>query len=384
MKINFINNSYRRFYRAHKAKIHKALKKCLANGDFILREDVEKFEKTLAKYVGVKYAVGVNSGTDALFLSLKALGIKEGDKVITVGHTFIATIQVIVHCGATPILVDVKRDGLMDMDKLEDLIKSHNENDLTESKTFNRIKAIIPVHLSGKVCDMKRLQAICKKYGLFIVEDACQALGATVGGNKAGSMGDTGCFSFISAKLLGCYGDAGAIVTDNKKIYEKLLLLRNHWNINQLSLMGYQPKQPEIMGWGWNSRLDNIQAAVLNVKFPYLKSILKRREDIAKMYNNGLKNPNIELPVQYKGQVYTEYIINVDDPVKFKNYMAGRGIETLIRDLIPNHKLKGLNLEKFDLPVTEELAKRQARLPLFPELTNVEVKKIIKAVNDYK
>ncbi len=373
MNISFIRNSYKRFYLSHKKEILNAITKCLSSGSFIMQGDLEKFEKKLADYVGVKYAIGVGSGTDALFLSLKALGIKEGDEVITVSHTFIATIQVIVHCGATPILCDVKRDGLMDVDNLEGLITS-------------RTKAIIPVHLSGKVCDMIKLQAICITHKLFMIEDACQALGAidNFGGLKAGAIGDTGCFSFISPKSLGGISDGGAVVTDNKETYEKLLLLRNHWNITQNALMGHQPKQPEIMGWGWNSRLGNVTAAFLNVKFKYYNKMLKQRKKIAEMYNKGITNDKIEKPIRVGWQIYSEYIINVDDPVKFKEYMAKKGIETLIRDLVPNHKLKGLGLEHFNLPITEELAKVQARLPIYPCLYDREVKQIIKAVNDYK
>ncbi len=375
MNISFIRNSYKRFYTSNKKEILNAITKCLSSGSFIMQADLEKFEKKLADYVGVKYAVGCNSGTDALFLSLKALGIKEGDEVIVPSHTFIATIQVIVHCGATPILIDVKKDGLMDCDLLEGLIT-------------DKTKAIMPVHLSGKVCDMARIQDIAASHQLFIIEDSCQALGATaedLEGHKkqAGAFGDTGCFSFISPKSLGGISDGGAVVTDNKETYEKLLLLRNHWNITQNALMGHQPKQPEIMGWGWNSRLGNVTAAFLNVKFKYYNKMLKRRKEIAEMYNKGITNEKIEKPIQYDGQIYSEYIINVDDPLKFKKYMEKKGIETLIRDLVPNHLLKGLNLSHFSLPITEELAKVQARLPIYPELRNAEVKQIIKAVNKY-
>jgi dTDP-4-amino-4,6-dideoxygalactose transaminase len=377
MKIEFIRNSYRRFYKAHKREILSSITKCISNGDFILSNEVKKFEKKLADYVGVKYAVGVNSGTDALFLSLKALGIGDGDECIVPSHTFIATIQVIVHCGATPIFIDVNRDGLMDCDKLEELITQ-------------KTRAIIPVHLSGKIVDMDKIRDIVSRhnqsnYGkkIYIVEDSCQALGSVQGRCMAGSFGATGCFSFISPKSLGGISDGGAVVTDNKEIYEKLLLLRNHWNITQNALMGHQPKQPEIMGWGWNSRLGNVTASYLNVKFKYYDSMLKKRKKVAEMYNKGITNEKIEKPIQYEGQIYSEYIVNVDNPVKFKEYMASKGVETLIRDLVPNHKLKGLGLENFDLPITEELAKVQARLPIYPELYDKEVKYIIKCVNEY-
>ena len=370
MQVNFINNSYRRFYKAHRDEINQAIEKCLKKGDFILREEVRKFEKTLADYIGVKYAVGTNSGTDALFLSLKALGIDVGDEVITVSHTFIASIQVIVHCGATPILIDVREDTLMDVDQLEGLITS-------------KTKAIIPVHLSGKVCEMDKIMKIAKKYNLKVIEDACPTLGGSWKGIKAGAWGDTGCISFISPKLLGCYGDGGAVVTNNKETYEKLLLLRNHWNITQNALLGAQPKQPEIMDWGWNSRLDNIQASVLNVKFKYHNRNLKRRQKIAEMYLQGLKDLPLILPIPTQGQVWQEFIIRVQDRDKFKKFIENKKVELLVRDEVPNHKLKGLNLEHFNLPVTEQMVLDSARLPIYPELEDKEVGYVIDKVKQF-
>lgn len=370
-KINFINSSYRRYYQAHKAEINKAFQKCASQGEFVLRKDVEIFEKNLAKFCGTKYAVGVNSGTDAIFLSLKALGIGKGDEVITVSHTFIASIQVIIHCGAIPIFIDVKDDGLMNVNQIKKVITP-------------KTKAIMPVHLSGKVCEMDEIMKIAKEHGLVVIEDACQALGAIYNKKKAGSIGDTGCFSFISAKLMGCYGDGGGITTNRKDIYKKLLLLRNHWNINQLSLLGYQPKQPKIMDWGWNSRLDNIQAAILNVKFKYLNWILKRRKNIAMQYNKGLKGiKNLKLPIQYAGQIYQEYILNMPNIYKFRKFMEKKGIELLIRDTTPNYKLKGLGLNHFNLPLTDKLASNSVRLPIYPELKDKEVKYIIKSVREF-
>lgn len=365
--INFINSSYTRFYNEHKEEILGAITKCLENGDFILRAEVEQFEKSLAEYVGTRFAVGVNSGTDALFLSLKSLGIKEGDEVITVSHTFIATIQVIVHCGAKPILVDVDENGLMNIEQLK--------NSITP-----KTKCILPVHLSGRICNMQEIMEL----GIPVVEDACQALGAVQNGKKAGSFGITGCFSFISPKLMGCYGDAGAVVTNYEAVYEKLLLLRNHWNITQNALLGHQPKAPEIMDWGWNSRLDNIQASVLNVKMKYLSWILWRRAEIAKMYSEGIHNENIKIPVSEEGQVWSEYIIRVKDQFKFRYFMKDKGIELLIRDTTPNHKLKGLGLEQFNLPVTEQMAIEEVRLPIYPELEDTEVRYIINAINQYE
>ncbi|MDO8424398.1 MAG: DegT/DnrJ/EryC1/StrS family aminotransferase [bacterium] len=369
-KVDFINSSYRRYYKAHKKEILKAIDNCFSLGNFVLRKDVLEFEGKLAKFVGVKYAVGVNSGTDALKLSYKVLGCRLGDEVVTVGHTFIASIEEIVHLGAKPVLVDVKEDGLMDVSQIEKAITK---------KTVG----IVPVHLSGKVCDMDGIMRIAKKHKLWVVEDACQALGAYWGNKEAGSIGDTGCFSFISPKTLGGAGDAGGIVTNDRKLYEKLLLMRNHWNITQGALHGVQPKAPKVMDWGYNTRLDNIQAAILNVKFKYYPAMLRRRREIGMMYNKALKNLPCVLPIQQPKQIYQEYIIKVKEMWKFKNYMNEKGVELLIRDTVPNHKLKGLGMEHFNLPITERIAGESVRLPTYPELTNKEVNYVINCVKHF-
>jgi len=369
-KIDFINSGYRRYYAKHRKEILNAIDKCFKFGDFTLRAEVRKFEENLCKFTGAKYAVGVNSGTDALKLSYKVLGTKPRDEIITVGHVFIAPIEEIVHLGAKPILVDVGEDGLMDTSLIRNAI------------TKNTV-GIVPVHLSGKVCDMTEIKRIAKEYDLWVVEDTCQALGAYHKNKMAGTIGDTGCFSFISPKTLGGAGDAGGVITNNKKLYETLFLLRNHWNITQGALHGCQPKTPKIMGWGYNSRLDNIQAAVLNIKFKYYPDMLKRRREIGMMYNKGLDGLPIELPIQQPKQIYQEYIIGVPNMWEFQQYMTSQGIELLIRDVTPNHLLPGYELEHFKLPVTEQLAKSAVRLPTYPELTNQEVAKIIKTIKQF-
>jgi len=370
-KVNFINASYRRFYKTHKEEILGAIESCLERGDFIMREDLDKFEKNLCDYTKAKYAVGVNSGTDALRLSHEVLGIGRGDEVICVSHTFIAPFQETVHAGATPILIDVNEDDcVMDVSQIEPAI--------TE-----KTKAILPVHLSGVVCNMKEILRIANKYKLKVIEDACQALGSVQDGKMAGTFGDTGTYSFISPKLLGSFGDAGAVVTNNKDIYEKLLLLRNHWNITQNALLGVQLPHPEIMSWGHNTRMDNIQAAVLNVKIKYIDWIIKRRKEIAERYLAGLKDLPMVLPMRREGETWQEFIVRPKDRETFKNFMEEKGIELLIRDTTPNHKLKGLGLEHFNLPITEKLATEQARLPIYPELTNEEVDYVIDCIRKF-
>lgn len=396
-KINFINNSFRRFAVQHKDELISAFWSCLERGALVLREEVSQFEDNLAKFVGTKYAVGVNSGTDALFLSLYALGIKgnwdyllkrvydkeitieqahklfEGDEVITVSHTFIASIQAIVHCGARPILIDVADNELMNPDLIEPAITK-------------RTKAILPVHFHGKVCNMDRIMAIAKKYNLYVVEDGAQALGSTFKGKMAGSFGDTGCFSFNTPKLLGGYGDGGAIVTNNRKLCEKLYTLRNHWNMAQTSVRIKDFPTPKIVQWAWKSRLDNIQAALLNVKFKYYRQLLARRKQIANMYCEGLKGLPLKLPSYEEGDVIQEFIIRVGSDKlrnKFKKFMDKKGIEVLIREVVPNHKVKNLYLDNFSLPVTENISKDSIRLPAYPELNNEEINYIIKSIKEF-
>jgi dTDP-4-amino-4,6-dideoxygalactose transaminase len=373
-KVDFINSGYRRYYKKHRKEVLREIDRCYTNGDFVLRRDVEMFEENLADFLKCKHVIGVNSGTDALKIAYKALGIKPGDEVITVGHVFIAPIEEIVHHGATPILIDVKEDGLMDVDLIEQNITS---------KTVG----IVPVHLSGKVCDMDKILQIAKKHNLWVVEDACQALGAKYNGKMAGTIGDIGCFSHIAPKTLGVGGDAGSIVTNSKELSNKCKLLRNHWNVKQGALHGYDPKTPEVIGWGYNSRLDNIHAAVLNVKLKYYPEMLKRRKEIGMRYNRGFselaKKGLIGLPEQQLHQIYQEYIVKIDDLEKFKKHMDKWGVEILIRDVVPNHKLPGLGLDHFNLPVTDKLAKESIRLPTYPELTNKEINYIISAVKTF-
>src|SRR3989344_4486177 len=263
LKVPFVN--YKLQYQNLKPEIDKTLQDVLERGDLILRSDVEEFEKSLADFLGVKYAVGVNSGTDALIFSLKAAGVKSGDEVITVSHTFFATIEAIVHNGARPVLVEVLEDYLMDTDKIEAAITP-------------KTKAILPVHLNGRVCDMEKIMIIAKKHNLAVIEDAAQALGAKFQGKMAGSFGKAGCFSFYPAKILGALGDAGAVTTNDEEVAKKIRLYRNHGQIKN------QEGEVEMTDYGWTSRLHNLQAAVLNVKFKYLPQWIERRKEIAKLY----------------------------------------------------------------------------------------------------
>jgi len=375
MKVNFINNSFRRYYEMNKKELNNAFQRCMDNGDFVLRKDVDEFEDNLCKYTGASYAVAVNSGTDALKLSIEALkkinGWKDGDEIITVSHVFIAPIQEIIHARLKPVLVDVDEETcVMDIN-------------LVEKAITDKTVAIMPVHLSGVMVDMKALKQIASKYKLSIIEDACQALGSIQDTKMAGTHGDVGAFSFISPKMMGGWGDNGAVVTNRKDVYELLLLLRNHWNITQNALLGLKLPEPDVWDFGHNTRMDNIQAAMLNVKFKDIDWIIQSRKTIAEKYIRGLRNYPIILPSRKNGETWQEFIIRVDDREKFKQYMEDNGIELLIRDIIPNHKLKGYEELDCSLPVTEKLAREQARLPIYPELLESEVNYIIEKIKQY-
>lgn len=370
-KIQFIRPNYTRFYSKNKKQIDAAIQRCLSTGEMTLRKDVWDLEKNIAKFVGTKYCASVNSGTDALFLSLLALGIGPGDEVITVSNTFVATIQAIVHTGATPILIDVKENEQMNVCKLEGAITK-------------RTKAIIPVQYTGMMCEMEWICAIAKKHKLHIVDDYCQALGATRHGKKIGSFGILNCVSFNTAKLLGGLADGGAVTTNDRKLYEKICLLRNHWNIHQLSVDRNDYPQPKKMDWAWKSRLSNVNAAFLNVKFKTIKQILKRRQEIAIQYGDGLDGiKGLELPYDQEGRIWQEFHLRATEREDLARFLKKRGIETLTRDRIPNHKMKGLGLSHFSLPVTEQLAKEVIRLPLHEHMTDKEVQYVIKCVKEF-
>jgi len=363
-KVPFVG--YKIQYQDLKQEIDSAIQDVLSRGDLILREDIEQFEKNIADFLGVKYVISLNSGTDALIFAMKAAGIGPGDEVITVSHTFVASIASIIHCGATPILIEAKEDFTMDMDKVEEAITS-------------RTKAILPVHLNGRMCDMERLMEIAKKHNLIVIEDAAQSLGAQFQGKMAGSFGLTGCFSFYPAKILGAFGDGGAVSTNDEKIAEKIRLLRDHG----------QRTKTDIVCYGWTSRLDNLQAAVLNVKFKYLSKWVERRREIAAIYNRGLSEvtelklpPSPDSDVRYF-DVYQNYVLKAQKRDELYSFLKERGVETLIKDPIAVHHHPGLNLSHFYLPLTEQLAKEVISLPMYPELTEEQIEYTINCVKEF-
>jgi len=345
---------YRKQYRSLKAELDAAIARTLGEGQLILREDVSRFEQDLAHLVGVREAVGLNSGTDALIFALRAAEIGPGDEVITVAHTFLASIASIVHVGATPVLVDVGDDYLMDMDA-------------ARAAVTDRTRAILPVHLNGRVCDMRACDAIARERELVVIEDAAQALGATLDGRPAGSFGRVSCFSFYPAKLLGAAGDAGAACTDDAAVARTLRLLRDH---------GRATKESHVL-YGFTSRLDNLQAAVLNAKMPCLPAWIDRRRALAAIYDRALAEvPQVHVPPRPDARhrdVYQNYVIRAERRDDLAAYLRDHGVEVLISNPIPVHRHPALGLERFSLPLTERLAAEVISLPLVPELEEDQI-----------
>ncbi|MBP7087959.1 MAG: DegT/DnrJ/EryC1/StrS family aminotransferase [Candidatus Omnitrophica bacterium] len=354
-------------YNTIKNEIKLEIDKVLSKGDFILGEAVGKFEESFSCFCDSDYCVGVSSGTDALFLSLLALGIGPGDEVITVANTFVATVLAISYTGAKPVLIDIDSKTFnLDLEKIEE-------------KITPKTKAIMPVHLYGRAVDMERLSSLADKYHLKVVEDAAQAHGALYKGRKVGSFGIAGCFSFYPGKNLGAYGDAGCIVTSDKRVYEDLISLRNYGS----------PKKYYHNRIGYNHRLDTIQAAVLNVKLKYLAEWNKKRLNNAKIYNKKLKGiGDLIFPVidDDDSCVFHLYVIRTKKRDNLLKYLKSYDIQCGIHYPVPIYSqeaYKHLGYHKEDFPVTENIVKEILSLPMYPELTEAEIDKIVSLIKNF-
>lgn len=361
--ISFVD--LRREHAEADQEISLAIDRVLKSGWFILGKEVEQFEAEFSKYIGTKYAIGVNSGSDALYLALWALGIGKGDEVLTVSHTFISTADAIVRNGAKPVFVDVDADTYcIDAAKIEERITK-------------KTKAIVPVHLYGHPADMQPIREIARRYKLNVVEDACQAHGAEYKGKKAGSLGDIACFSFYPVKNLGAYGDGGMAVTDDEELATRLKMLRNYG----------QSRKYYHDFVGVNSRLDEIQAAILRVKLKHLDEWNEKRRKAARLYDRLLKGIDIVLPVEkkYAKHVYHLYVIRCKERDKLQQRLLANGIQTQIHYPIPVHKQKAyLELgHTAKLPITERICNEILSLPMHPSLSQREVRYVAEAVLDF-
>ncbi len=349
----------KREYAEISEEINQAIQGVLENGWFILGEEVKRFEQEFSRYIGTKYAIGVNSGSDALFLGLKALGIGKGDEVITVSHTFISTVDAIVRNGAKPVFVDIDAyTYCIDITKIEERITK-------------RTRVLLPVHLYGHPADMQPLMEIAKKHRLFVIEDACQAHGAEYKGKKLGSLGDIGCFSFYPVKNLGAYGDGGMVVTRNQGVATRLRMLRN---------CGQSQKYYHDFV-GVNSRLDEIQAAILRVKLKHLDEWNERRRKAAKIYDRLLRDAGVIIPVEkkYAKHVYHLYVIRDKKRDRLQQRLLANGIQTQIHYPIPVHKQKAYAElgHAAKLPVTERICNEILSLPMHPFFREDEIQAIV-------
>ncbi|MGQ9585098.1 MAG: DegT/DnrJ/EryC1/StrS family aminotransferase [Anaerolineae bacterium] len=352
-------------YLSIKAEIDQAIQRCLDRSSFILGPEVEAFEQEFAAFCGVKHAVGVDSGTAALHLSLLILGVGPGDEVITTAHTFIATAEAVSLVGARPVFVDIDP-------------RTYNlDPSLLEAAITPRTKAIIAVHLTGQPADMDAVLAIARRHGLAVVEDAAQAHGATYKGRPAGSMGDIACFSFYPGKNLGCYGDGGAVVTDRDDYAAQARLLRDH---------GRHTKY-EHLATGYGYRLDALQAAILRAKLPHLRGWNEQRRKHAAAYANLLAPLGVGLPQELPGacSVYHLYMVRVPERDRIFHWMREQGIGVGIHYPIPLHLqpvYRGLGYRQGDLPEAERAAREVLSLPMYPELTRKQMEQVVAVLGE--
>jgi dTDP-4-amino-4,6-dideoxygalactose transaminase len=356
-------NEFKREYEILREEIEQTAKQVLASGWYILGKEVEAFEKEFAQYVGASYCVGVANGTEAIALALNGMNIGVGDEVITANITAYPTITGIMQSGAIPVVVDIFSDsGLI----------NHR---LIEGKISSKTKAIVPVHLYGQCCDMKPICKIADQYDLKIMEDCAQATGATYKHRSAGTWGNSAAFSFYPTKNLGAYGDGGAIITNDKSVYEQLLSLRNYG----------QTKRYYHDVYGINSRLDEMQAAFLRVKLKYLDSWNLRRRKIASMYRKGLKNVDCLTEHEYGNSNYHLFVVKTSFRDELIDWLKQEGIQTLIHYPVPINKQNAFMGQKSEeLSESEQFASSILSLPIYPALKDEEVEMVIEKINAFK
>lgn len=380
-------------YNSLSEELNNAVLNVLSSANYIMGKNVIEFEKEFAEYIGVKHAISVGNGTDALVITLKAMGIGEGDEVITTPFTFFATGESISAVGATPVFVDVRKDTFnIDPSKIED-------------KITEKTKAIMPVHIFGQSADMNEINEIAKKHKLYVIEDACQAIGGKYKERKIGSLGDVACFSFFPTKNLGCAGDGGMIATDNDELATIIRALRTHGSgengqkaynlingINEEITEAegandtvYNPLKYYNYLIGFNSRLDAMQAAILRIKLKEIDKWNARRREICEIYNNELKDINLVTPICAEDveHVYHMYILQSENRAEIINKLKDKGVATGVYYPVPLHQQKvyrELGYKEGDMPVSEYLSERTFAIPVYPELNNNQIDYIIESI----
>ncbi|WP_445496234.1 DegT/DnrJ/EryC1/StrS family aminotransferase [Photorhabdus sp. SF281] len=344
--------------------IFKQWRDVLAAGDFVLGEEVSRFEEWMSQYCGGAYAVSLNSGTDALLLALQALGIGPGDEVITCANTFVATVGTIVAAGATPILADVGDDELINVDTIAPLLT-------------DRTKAVIPVYLRGRPVAIDPIVSLCRAKGVFVIEDCAQAIGTTINGQQVGTSADAAAFSLHPLKTLGCFGDGGILITTNPNISEYAKLARNH---------GLQTRNESVL-FGINSRLDTLQAAALNIKTQYLDQWLQRRQEIATFYNQELSNATTgtDLGGGRAGNSYYHYVVKSENRDKLQQHLGRNDIEATIHYPKPIHQQHAWlsSQPHIVLPNTERLSQEILTIPCHHHLSDSDVERIVITIKQF-
>jgi len=359
-------------YSEIKNQVKKRVQRFFESGRYILGQEVEEFEKNFTKFIGTKYAVGVASGTDAILLSLMAHNVKSGDEIITTPFTFIATATSIARLGAKPVFVDIDSD-------------TYNINPkLIKKKITSKTRGIVVVHLYGNPCRMNEIQSIAKKNNLLIIEDCAQACGSTYHNKKVGALGHAGAFSFYPTKTLGAAGDAGIVTTDDKKIYEKIRSLRHHGDDGRHHAYNH-------IFIGINSRLDEIQAAILNVKLKFLTKWNKARCHAANIYDRLIsKIPEIQIPIQMPNShsVFHQYVIRIQNGKRDQllTRLRENGVQASIYYPVPLHLqpcFAYLGYRKGDFPVSEQSANEVLSLPLYPQIKSTQQERVVALLNSF-
>ena len=360
-------HNFSRKYKRYRRPIQQAIARVLERGWFILGPELKEFESAFARYLDVKHVIGVNSGTDAIFLALKALGVGASSEVITVANTAVPTISAIRMTGATPVFVDVFPDiQTIDPSRIESVITP-------------RTRAIVPVHLYGYPAQMQEINRIARKHKLLVVEDACQAHGAKYSNRMVGTLADAGCFSFYPTKNLGAFGDSGAVATNSDRLAEKLRALRNYGEVAKF----------DNAIEGVNSRLDEFQAALLNCGLQHINEWNAKRAEIAEAYVTALRNTELELPPQsdpVHQRIWHLFVVKTAQRDNLRRFLHDKGVETMIHYPKPIHRQRAyrfLGYNSKHLPVTTRLSSRILSLPIYPELAMAEVSRISSAIQNF-
>lgn len=362
--IPFFN--YRGAFASIEGPLLDTIRDVISRGAFIMQKDLVEFEQACADYLGVKYAYGVGNATDGLYFAFKAAGMKPGDEVIFPAHTMVASPAAVHFAGGVPVPVDIGPDHMLDPDKIEAAITP-------------RTRFIMPVQVNGRTCDMDAICAVASKHGLRIIEDAAQALGSRFGGKPAGTFGVAGSFSFYPAKILGCLGDGGLVVTNDESVAERVHQLRDHG----------RDREGNVAGWGMNSRLDNLQAAILHLQFRDYESIIAHRRELAVAYDTALRDlPEVTLPPAVDSDprhfdVFQNYEMEADRRDDLRAFLRARGIGTLVQwGGAAVHQIPALGL-RASLPATERFFERCVMLPMNMMVSTDDAEHVASAIREF-